>query len=68
MIGQVIAVGVHQGRWMYVTKMNYAIVTGHVWQPTKQKWTKAEVWYATSAIDQRSPSCPKPAPPSRGVE
>jgi hypothetical protein len=63
MIGQIIAVGMHQGRWMYVTKVEEHVVHGRVWKPTAGKWTQANVWYARNTIDKKQPSCPRPMPP-----
>jgi hypothetical protein len=63
MIGRVIAVGQHLGRWMYVTEIDEATVYGRVWSPLHGRWSVGRAWYPVEAIDQKAPACPKPAPP-----
>jgi len=63
MIGTVIAVGQHIGRWLYVTRIDEASVYGRIWKPSKNLWAKQDVWYAREAIDKTPPKCPRPAPP-----
>jgi hypothetical protein len=64
MIGTVIAVGQHIGRWLYVTRVDEASVYGRIWKPSKNLWAKQDVWYAREAIDKTPPKCPRPAPPN----
>ena len=64
MIGKIIAVGQHLGRWMYVTRIENGNVYGRVWKPSVGRWTKAECWYAIEAINKKPPLCIMPLPPA----
>ena len=63
MIGEIIPVGEHLGRWMFVTRLTEEFVFGRVWKPLARKWTIAEVYYPRDTIDKKPPACSKPLRP-----
>lgn len=61
MIGQILAVGTINPRWMLIIEADKDQVKGHLWSAKTERWTKTVSTYAKSAVGCKTPRCPKPS-------
>lgn len=63
MLHTIVPAGKITARWMYVTRIEGAVVWGRLWSARSGKWTTTETWYSNDALHKLTPRCPKPKRP-----